>query len=71
MRLTDSMLRAYNAKASESGLLRPKGGALLLDLFNLTQKCGGSCAADGMHYIPEAYDIVVQSMLNAVALILT
>ncbi|GAQ83006.1 hypothetical protein KFL_001320140 [Klebsormidium nitens] len=67
-RLTESMLRTYNEVASESGLLLPDGPGVLLDLFRVTGSCGESCAPDGMHYISEAYGVVVQVMLKAIAL---
>ncbi|XP_075507314.1 protein ALTERED XYLOGLUCAN 9-like [Primulina tabacum] len=68
-RLTDYVRRMYDDALRGSKILQQSGGPMfLLDLRLLSDLCGADCAADGMHYEEFVHDVVVQIMLNVLAI---
>ncbi|CAI9272133.1 unnamed protein product [Lactuca saligna] len=66
VKMTSEMCNLYDQELYKSKILRKDGGVfLLLDVENLSKKCGVDCSSDGMHYNGVVYEACVHVMLNA------
>lgn len=64
-RMTTKKCWAYNEAVQRSRILYPEGPAMLIDMRNLSSRCGEECTADGMHYNDAVYQAAAQIALNA------